>query len=213
MNKIAGKIAVVLILVMLAGSFSGCLSYVMRSEPVLHRVIYGVVDFVFLPISLIALVVYLIITQEEAETQNYLAGLNNNLSPEHYSLFQKLNSLPETELTALIKTLYSIPEVERNSTMEKFTSLSENQLELLIKAYISLPESTVISSIEKIESLSEAELIYLLRNFNSLTETEIDSIIESINPKSETENAALAYYFDYSFEALEAEPVTIANAL
>jgi hypothetical protein len=215
MKKIAGKIAVILILVML----TSCLSYVGRGEPTVNRVLYGVVDIVFLPISLIALIVYLIITQE-TENQGFLVSLDNNLLNEQYSLlssYQKMNSLPEAELASLMQTLHSIPVVECNSTMEKFASLSETQLALLVKAYNSLPESVVISSIERIKSLPEAELVSILRTFNSLSETELGTMIESINPRSEIENVALEDNFNslpemdfvYSVEALKVKPVKV----
>jgi hypothetical protein len=222
MKNIAGKIAMLLILVMLAGSFTDCLSYVGRGEPMLNRVLYGVVDIVFLPISLIALIVYLIVTQE-TEAQSYLVNLDNNLLMDQYSLlsnYHKMNSLPEEEFASLMRILHSIPQTECNSTMEKFTSLSETQLVLLVKAYNSLPEGVITSSIERIKSLPEAELASILHTFNSLNEAELNSIIEEINPRSETENAALADNFNslpidfaYSFEAVEAKPVTFVNVL
>jgi len=219
MKKIAGKIAMILILVMLAGSFTNCLSYVGRNEPMLNRVIYGVVDIVFLPISLIALVVYLIITQE-MQTQSFLVNLDNNLIMDQYSLlsnYYKMNSLPETDFASLMQILNSIPETERNSTMEKFSFLSETQLVLLVKAYNSLPENVFISSIEKLKSLSDTEIISILRTFNSLNEKELDAVIKSINSQSEIKNAVLADNFNslsgidfvYSFEALEAKPVSV----
>jgi hypothetical protein len=220
MKLIAGKIAMILILVILSGSFTTCLSYVGRSEPMLNRVLYGVVDIVFLPISLIALVVYIIITQD-VETQSYLANLDNDLLVEYNSVFQKMNSLPDEELASLMLTLNSIPDAERYSTMEKFTSLSEAQLVLLVKAFNSLPESSIISSIEKIKPLPEAELVSLLQTFNSLTETELDSIIKTINSQFEIENAAVAdnsnllpeIDFAYSVEALEAKPITLVSVV
>jgi len=211
----------ILILVMLAGSFTNCLSYVGRNEPMLNRVIYGVVDIVFLPVSLIALVVYLIVTQE-TETQSVLVNLDNNLLMEHDSLlsnYKKISSLPEAELDSLKQTLNSIPDTARNSTIEKFTSLSDTQLVLLIRAYNSLPESAIISCIERIKSLPETELVSILQTFNSLTETELNSIIESINSQSEMENVAYADSFNslsgmdfvYSIEALEAKAVTFVD--
>ena len=228
MKNIAGKIAMILILVMLAGSFTNCLSYVYRGEPTLNRVLYGVVDIVFLPISLIALIVYIIVTQE-TETQSYLVNMDDNLLIDQNSLlsnYQKMNALPEAELASLMQILNSIPQPECNSTMEKFTSLSEKQLVMLVKTYNSLPESAIISSIERIKSLPEAEIISILRDFNSLTETGLDSAIESINSQFETENVetenpALAdnvnslpeMDFIYSIEAIEAKSVTIVNIL
>jgi hypothetical protein len=220
MKKIAGKIAMVLILVMLASSFTSCLSYWGRDHDPLKRVAYAVVDIVTLPVSLICLVVYIIITQE-TESQGYLANFDNN-TLEYYSLYEKMYSLPEAELVSLMQTLRSIPEAERDFTMEKLNSLPETKLVSLVTAYSSLSESDIISSIERIISLPEEELVPLLRNFNSLTEAEFDSLIESINSKSEMGNVALVDNFNSLPEidflspeigAFEAKPVTIVNAL
>jgi hypothetical protein len=219
MKKITGKIAVILILVMLASSFTGCLSYVYRNESTLNRVLYGVVDLVFLPISVIALIVYLIITQE-TETQSYLANLDNNLLMDQNSLlsnYHKMNSLPDAEFASLMQILKSIPQTECNSTMEKFTSFSGEQLVMLVKTYNSLPESAIISSIERIKSLPESEIVTILRDFNSLTDTELYSTIESINSQFEMENAAFVDNFNssidfvYSIEAIEAKSVALVN--
>jgi len=210
MKKIAGKIAMVLILVILISSFTGCLSYWGRSHAPLKRVIYAVVDILFLPVSLICLLVYIIITQE-TETQSYLASLDNNVLMECYPLYEKMYSLPEAELASITQTLNSIPDTERNYTIKTINSLSKTTLVSLVSAYKSLPESDIISSIERIKSLPETELVSLLQTFNSLTEAELNSLIKSINPNSGNENIVLADNFD-SFEALEIRPVTLVSA-
>ena len=209
MKKIAGKIAMVLILVILISSFTGCLSYWGRNHAPLKRVLYAVVDIVTLPISLLCLLVYIIVTQE-TETQSYLANLDNNAFMECYSLYEKMRSLPEAELVSLTQTLNSISETERNYTIKIINSLPETTLVSLAAAYKSLPESDIIASIERIKSLPETELVSLLQTFNSLTEAELNSLIESINPKSGNENIVLADNFD-SFEALEVKPVTLVS--
>jgi hypothetical protein len=220
MKKISGKIAIVLILVMLVSSFTGCLSYWGRGHEPVKRVLYAVVDIVFLPVSLLCLLVYVIVTQE-TETQSYLANLDNNLLSDCYSLYEKLYSLPEAELASLTLILDSIPEAERNSTMEKIYSLSELKLFSMVKAYDSLPVSDIISSIERIKSLHETELVSLLRTFISLTDAELDSIIESIGSQFEMVNVVSADNFDssleivsvFSVEALETKPVTFSKGL
>jgi len=209
MKKISGKIAILLILLILISSFTGCLSYWGRGQTTLKRVIYAVVDILFLPVSLICLLVYIIITQE-GETQSYLANLDNNVLMECYSLYEKMYSLPEAELASLTRTLNSIPETERNYTIKTINSLSETTLVSLVAAYKALPESDIISSIERIKSLPETELVSLLQTFNSLTEAELNSLIESINPRYEKGNIAFADNFD-SFEALEVKPVTLVS--
>jgi len=215
MKKISGKIAMILILVILISSFTGCLSYWGRSHAPIKRVLYAVVDILTLPISLICLVVYIIVTQE-TETQSYLANLDNNAFTECYSLYEKMNSLPNAEFASLTQTLNSISETERNSTMKIINSLPETTLVSLVSAYKALPESDIISSIEKIKSLPETELVSLLQTFNSLSEAELNSLIESINSQSEKGTIVFADSlpeadFVYSFEALEVKPVALVS--
>jgi uncharacterized protein involved in response to NO len=210
MKKISGKIAMVLILVILISSFTGCLSYWGRGHAPIKRVLYAVVDILTLPISLLCLLIYIIVTQE-TETQSYLANLDNSAFMECYSLYEKMHSLPEAELASLTQTLNSISETERNYTIKIINSLPETTLVSLAAAYKSLPESDIISSIERIKSLPETELVSLLQTFNSLTEAELNSLIESINTKSGNENVVFADNFD-SFDALEVKPVTLVSA-
>ena len=220
MKKIARTIAVILILAILAGSFTSCLSYWGKNDKTGMRVLYAVVDIIFLPISLIALLVYIIITEEDSMAQGYMAGLDNNVISEYYNLSNKMRSLPEEELSSLMNTLSSIPDAQRSSTFDKFSSLSESKLVSLAAAYKALPESVMISSIDRIKALPQEELISLLNVFNSLTDTEIDSIVNSINQQSDADNIALTDSFsqfaEIAFavtEPLEIRPVKLASVL
>jgi len=199
MKKIARSIAVVLILVMLAISFTGCLTYWGRSHATLNRILYAVVDIVTLPVSLLCLLIYIIITEESGEAQSYLVNIDNKILNEYYSLYDKINSLPEAEFTSLMQILNVIPEENRISTIEILTSFPEEKLVSLAKAYKSLSENDIISSIERISAFSETEIISLLQHFNSLTEAELDSVIESINPRSKITDVAITDYPNSSF--------------
>jgi hypothetical protein len=164
MKKIAGKIAMLLILVILISSFTGCLSYWGRSHAPIKRVLYAVVDIITLPISLLCLLVYIIVTQE-TETQSYLANLDNNAFMECYSLYEKMRSLPEAELASLTQTLNSISETERNYTIKIINSLPESTLVSMAAAYKSLPESDIIASIVKNKILTRNRTCFLTANF------------------------------------------------
>lgn len=189
MRKIARTIAIILVLVILASSFTSCLSYWGKGHSTGRRILYAVVDILTLPISLICLLIYIIITQEAAETQDYLANMDDDALIEYYALYEKMNSLPESEIASLQQMLQSIPQAELNAAMAKCTSLSGAQLTSMVSAYNLLSKGDIIASIERIEALSGTELVSLLQEFNGLTEEEINSLIESIT--GEMGNAAL----------------------
>jgi hypothetical protein len=199
MKKVSRTIAMVLILVMLACSFTSCLSYVYRSASVPKRVVFAVVDIVFLPVSLLALLIYVIITDasNESDTQVYLANAEHNIHPEYYFLMDKMYSLSEAELATLRQTLSAIPEADRITSLERLTSLSETRRVSLVSAYNSLTETEIIAAIERLNSLSETELVSLLQEFNGLSEAELDSLIEELQSLHNTEYVAA---IDYSRE-------------
>ena len=192
MKKFSRTIAMLLVLVMLACSFTSCLSYVYRSDSTPKRILWAVIDIVTLPVSLIALLIYVIINDAsgEMEVQQYLAAADYNNLTDYYLLMEKIYALPEAELASLKQALNSIPEAERISSIEKLSSLSEAERFSLINAYYSLPETEIISSVERISSLSEAELTSLLGDFNSSSETELDSMIEELRALSDTNYVA-----------------------
>jgi hypothetical protein len=200
MKKFSRIIAIVLVAVILACSFTSCLSYVYRSSSTPQRIIFAVVDIFTLPLSLLALLIYLIITDAsgEMEPQIYLAGAGNNIPAEYLFLMEKINSLPEAEFASLKQILDSLPETEHSSLIEKINSLSETERVSLAGAYISLPETEIISSIKRINSLSESERVSLLQDFKSLSETEIASLIEEL--KSLYEETDYIAAWDYSRE-------------
>ena len=164
MKKIAGKIALILVLILSAGSFSSCFSLAALENSHAALLILSIpLDIITLPFQAIGywagISIFTILASGKIESQIFLANADND------SLKQILNS---------------IPEAERNSTMEKFSSLPETKRVSLINAYNSVPESEIISSIERINSMSEKEIVSLLCKFNSLSEVELDSLIDEL---------------------------------
>jgi hypothetical protein len=197
MLKFSKLIATVLVLVMLACSFTGCLSYVHRSDSTGKRVAFAVVDIVFLPVSLIALLIYVLINDASGETdyQTYLSSAGYDISTEYFSLMGRIRALPEEELAALKGMLDAIPESEHNAIMEKLNGLSEAEHIALVNACASLPDTEIVSAINRISALSETERDSLLRDFISLPESEIPSLIEELDALREEKNYfALAGY-------------------
>jgi len=190
MRKFSKGIALALVLVMLACSFTGCLTYTRGLS------LLTIVDIVFLPISLLALLIYVIINDAsgEMESQTYLANAGDSAFTEYFSLMDKIYSLPEEELASLKAVVNSIPEAERVSSIEKITSLTETERASLVSAYNSLPETEIISSLERITSLSGTERVSLLQKFNALSEKELASLIEQLKSLRETDYIATVGY-------------------
>lgn len=208
MKKISRTVAMILFLVMLFGSFTSCLTYWNYKETngqpfnePLKTVLFGVVDLVLLPVSLVALVVYLLVKDnasvEMESYQMYLTNADYNFLMEYNSLRDLICSLSEDELTSLTQVLSSIPEAQLISLLETYNSLPETKRASLANICNNLPETERISSISKISSLSETELISLLNSFNSLTETELDLLIEESGVLRKIEYAVET---KYSFE-------------
>jgi hypothetical protein len=195
MRKFSGIIAMVLIMIILASSFTSCLSYVYRSAEPVKRVIFAIVDIMFLPLSLLALLIYIIITEADGEAayQTYLAGAGNNIPAEYLFLMEKYSSLPEEEFALLRQLVAAIPESEYGFVMDKINSLSDAKRLSLVSAYTALPEAEIISSLNRINALSETERASLLQQFKSLSETEITTMIDELNlMQEEKDNFAFA---------------------
>jgi len=200
MKKIAGKIAMILVLVILANSFISCFSYgaIRNGKPgfLLLTIPLDILTLLFQAIgTAIGMDVFKMgddmFSYGEMEPQIYLANVEYNTLKEYHSLRDKIYSLPNAYLSSLKQTLKSIPETERVSTMEKISSLNEEKIVSMIRNYNSLPENEIISSIERLKTLSNAELVSLLRSFNSLSESELDSLIAEVKSLAEKENVAL----------------------
>jgi hypothetical protein len=205
MKKISRTAAMILLLVILASSFTSCLTYWNYKETngdpfrdPLKAVLFGVVDLIFLPFSLVALVIYLIVSDNTSvEMESYQMHLTNadyNFFMDYNSLRDLIYSLSEDELASLTQALSSIPEAQLISLLQAYNSLSETQRVSLADACNFLPETERISSISKINSLSETELVSLLHTFNSLTETELDFYIEELESLREIEYAVVTKY-------------------
>jgi hypothetical protein len=194
MKKIARKIAMILVIIMLVSSFTSCFTMWAIDNKIPELVLFTIVlDAVTLPIQIIVWFVKELgfIDTNELDSQIYLANVENKHLADYYSLRNKIFSLPEEELSSLKRILNAIPEIERQYTTEKIYSLQEEKIFSLISIYNTLPEREIISSIRRINSLSEKERISLLHSFNSLSEEKFDAIIESLKSLSENKNIAL----------------------
>ena len=166
MKKIAGKIAMILILVMLANSFASCTILIPVVTKDSSDVMLGMVADL-----LVAIAIALLIALVEApnETEIYLASAEHSPLTDYYSVMDIINSLPETERVAL---------------MEKLNSLPAKKLAYLISTVTSLPQTEITASIERLNALSETELSSVVRDFNALSETGLDVLADKLNEKA-----------------------------
>ena len=184
MKKIAGKIAMILILVMLANSFAGCSVILPQIFGEDARSLGTGIDIVILVVAgLAALLAVTIFVEAEPpnETGIYLASSEHNLLTEYYSAMEILNSLPEAERVAV---------------MEKINSLSAEKHDSLVRIIASLPQAEIAAYIEKLNALSEAELVSTVQGFNALSEAELDVLADRLNERvrslAEADHVALA---------------------
>jgi hypothetical protein len=181
MKKVSKAVAIILIFVMIACSFTGCI-YILplfAETPAAQvgLIILGAVLDVTVCILLFGpagLDVLQILWGAEAAppdedgTGVYLAGAEYYFSTDCYSLMEKLNALPDAEKAALA---------------EKLNSLPETKLASLTDTVYSLPQAEIAASIERLNSLSEAELASAVQGFNSLSETDFDTLADKLKER------------------------------
>ncbi|MDR0322190.1 MAG: hypothetical protein LBI28_11860 [Treponema sp.] len=162
MKKIIRTIAIILVLIMIANSFSGC-TLLYLSAAINGNVndnngegllLCLGIDCTLIFVSILVGVVVLL------THRGGYAGVDtiDSLSEEEYiSLMEKVDSLPEEELASLIRSIDSMPEAEKASFIEKINSLSDEEFASLVSAFTSAPETEIISSMHRINSFNEPQ--------------------------------------------------------
>jgi hypothetical protein len=167
MKKIAGKIAMVLILVIAANSFTGCLSYHvfgsgggLGDDPISLVIGLGVIaiDIVTLPVQILVGIGILISDGIRDSRGRKIDDID--------TFSQVIRTLPEEKLASLMQAIDSMPEEELASFTQRFYSL---------------PEAELAPFTETINSFSETEIYAIAAAFNNLSETEIFSSMETLN--------------------------------
>lgn len=177
MKKISKTIAMILVLVMLASSFTGCLSWwLMTGEPLdignvsgeglLLLIFLPVIDVILLPI---ALTVVIIRTGIEAARDNrgkkwdgidtFSAAITSLPDSEFNSLMHTFDPLPDSELNSLAGKFYSLPEAEIDSYSQILKTFSQKEIAAMTSALNNLPEAKLTSLIETLNSMPEEKLI------------------------------------------------------
>jgi len=176
MKKISKTIAIILVLVMVAGSFTSCLSWwLMTGEPldisgmgngVFLLIFLPVIDVVLLPVALTVFFVRKGIENARNDRGKRWDGIDTFSSVvmslprvEFNSLMHKFDFLPESELDSLAYKFYSLPESEIDSYSQTLNSFSEKEIAAMTSALNSLPEAKIISLMETLNSMPEEKLI------------------------------------------------------
>jgi len=174
MKKMLKTIAMILILVMLANSFTSCTlgGWLISSvTDTVWPVVVGILVDVIVVLSFF--ISYKMKNAEielldESEARIYMASTEYNPLTDYDFVMEKLNSLSETE---------------RASLMERFNSLPmEKRADLFMNVY-SLPQAEIASSMERVNALSEAKLASLVQELNILSEADFDLLTDKIKQR------------------------------
>jgi hypothetical protein len=177
MKKISKTIAMILVLVMVAGSFTGCLSYwLITGEPLdisgsgkagfLIIMISPIVDIIVLPIALTVCIVKFGMETARDNRGRKWDGIDTFSATvkalphvEFNSLMHKFDALPESELDVLAYKFYSLPEKEIDAYSQTLSSFSEKEIAVMTQAVNSLPEVKIISLMKTLNSMPEEKFI------------------------------------------------------
>ena len=163
MKKIAGKIAMVLIILLLAGSFSGCITAAVYSGGSLDG--WGALAFIFtIPLDIITSPIQLIIFAVEMDQSKKLQEKvreSDNID----TFSAKLGFISCAEMISLTEKLNSLPETEKNAFSNKVNSFSQTEISALLEAFNNLSEAEIACSIEALYSMQDETLIAALNSF------------------------------------------------
>jgi len=178
MKKRARIIAMVLVLVMAVGSFTGCFTYSIMSggggngELLIFTI---ALDIVTLPIQIVWLIVTQVQKAQRDKRGRKMDGIDtfshtvkslprNELS----ALTQTINSLPKEDVDLLMQKFHSLPETEIASYTQTVNSFSETEINAMIKAFNGLSEEEIISSLETINSMPEEKVVSMMNNLQHI---------------------------------------------
>jgi len=176
MKKFSGTIAMILVLVMLASSFSGCTLVALMNGATGADILWGVIPDALL-IAGIVLFVLLVEAPDEAETGIFLVGAEDNHLTQVYSLRERINSLSETGIDSVMARFYDLPETKRAS---------------LVSSVYSMPRTEITSSTERLNALSDAKLVSVLCDIGALSDEDFDLMLNKLNERARFLPAAVA---------------------
>jgi len=152
-------IALILVMVMAAGSFTGCFTYYLLSSGGggAQFILFTIpLDIVTLPFQLI----YLIVTQVQEAQRNKRGKLMDGID----TFSHTAKSLPKAEIDLLSQKFNSLPEAEIASYTQTVNSFSETEINAMMTVFNDLSEAEIISSIKTLNSMPEEKLISMMNN-------------------------------------------------
>jgi hypothetical protein len=175
MKNISRKIAMILILIMLANSFTGCwTAFAIKGA---GSGIFGEKIWVSILLDIATLGILLIL---------FPSGLGINIPNETgiYLVSAEHNNL--TDYISAMEIVNSLPEKERGTLMKNLNYLSETKHTDLVNALNDLLSSEITASIERLNNLSNTELMSAVQTFNSLSEKELNILTDKLNERAKS---------------------------
>jgi hypothetical protein len=166
MKKIAVKIAMVLVIIMIANTFSGCFTMgfysdtTARDNPILFLfgwIVTVPLDIITSPVQITVWAIKKDIEQKRDARGKKMDGIDT---------FSTVNSLPE--LGSLTRKMSSLPEEKIIPFTETINSFSEEENLAMLKAFNNLSEKEITSSIKTLNSMSGKKLIATLNSFQNI---------------------------------------------
>ena len=173
MKKISGKIAMILVIIMLASSFTSCFTVGLMNSlgsnttgpfSFLFTLLCGLMITVPLDIvtSPIQIPVYVAKKKQEREREERAKFMEN------IDTFSSIISMHEAQLTSLAQKINSLPEDRLVLFKEAVNSFSEKEISIMAEAVDNMTEKEIIASIEILNSMSDEELIATLNSFQQI---------------------------------------------
>jgi len=168
MKKAAKKIAVVLILVMLTGSFTGCITAWAAKNDIGELGLLVIFPIPILPAldlitSPIQLVIFIVEAIKYSELKNRVKMMDNI-----DTFSANISFIPETELFSLKEKINSLQDAEIAAFTNKVSSFSDIEFSAMVEAFNNLSETDIVSSMEILNSMSDETLIAELINFQHI---------------------------------------------
>jgi hypothetical protein len=177
MKKISRVIAMILVLVMVAASFTSCLSWWLitgetldlsnvSGKGALLLIFLPVIDLALLPIALTVVIVRKGVQSARDKRgerwdgiDTFSAAARTLPNSEFNSLMYKFDALPESELDSLVYKFYSLPESEIDAYSQTLSSFSEKDIAAMTEAVNGLSEEKLVSLMNVLNSMTEEKLV------------------------------------------------------
>jgi len=170
MKKITVKIAMILVIIMIANTLSGCFTIAVYSGGgsgsgsgwdvlgfLFAWMITVPLDIITSPIQITVWAIKKDIENKRNERGKRMEGIDTfsavNSLPELDSLTQKMSSLPEEKIVPFTETINSFSEEENSAMLKAFNNLSEDEITSSIKALNSMSRKRLIATLNSFQHI------------------------------------------------------------